>query len=687
LPAAGQQLGCQQQQQQQQQQLDCQQCQQQQQQQQQQQRPSARLAAAAPRAPPAAAMALAHVYLVDQGLDLANETLDFLGLDEPSGLLLAVKGGHVFAYDTAAPGPHNLRWTYPLQDGPPLLALRCSPRPGAQLLLLQRSRVMLEAVDLQIGNIFVHTSHRGKAQILDFFFTDAPETDLVLLTTSGLELCQLDARRQGLRCRERVALAPGVLWGRYSHEARMCLLGLGPTGGKVKAWQFTAGGIVRLPSFEVRPAPLPSGAAATASPDCFWLLRLYGRVYCAYLDREALKLELWRYYTDQVQLQHRYELYSADVQLSTADNVLLLHHPDTQVVALLDVCAPTQLPVANPMPPALLPQGAAALSEARPASPGGAPAGGGGGRWRYHLPNWALDQRHSALYQLQLDLAAVAESCSDGPLLVGFLQRRSAAGAPALAAATPRALVLAALKLALQDRLPMAMVRPIFDLVNAAHAEGLRAAAGGPDAAAAQPLLHQPGISPGELAQGVFRWLHDEEVVDSPYLQSALAEYHSSAHALGLALPAALQLLAADILLQQGQAHQVALQLYCQPGLGSPRLPRHLLEVSEPGGELEQLATDAVARQAGAEAARGDPAALGGLAQLLLQRGEVLQASRLVKAHGLERSVPPAVLLGAAAAAGDEGLFAAVYRVWRESLQRSAPSLQAARQQYGLAAA
>jgi hypothetical protein len=629
-------------------------------------------------------MALAHAYLVDQGLDLANETLDFLALDEPSSLLLAVKGGHVFAYDTTAPGPHNLRWTYPLQDGPPLLALRCCPRPGTQLLLMQRSPVMLEAVDLQTGNIFLHTSHKGKAQILDFFFTDAPDTDLVLATSAGLELCQLDARRQGLRCRERVALAPGVQWARYSHEARMCLLGLGPTGGKLKAWQFTAGGIVRLPSFEVKPAPLPWGRAAAASPECFWLLRLYGRVYCAHLDREALKLELWRFYTDQVQLQHTYELYAADVQLSTVDNVLLVHHPDTQVVALLDVCAPTQLPIANPLPPALLPQAAGSLAEAQPATAaaGGGQAGGGG-RWRYYLPSWALDLQHSALYQLQLDLRAVAESCSDGPLLVGFLQRRRPAAAPALAA-TPKSLVLATVKLALQDRLPMATVRSTFDLVNAAYAECLRAAAG-PEAEVAR-LLAQQVVSPGELAEEVFGWLHEEEVVDAPYLQCALAEYHSSAHSLGLALPAALQLLAADILLQQGQAHQVAQQLYCQPGLGSPRLARHLLDVSQPGGELAVLAADAVARHAEREARHGDVAAMGALAKLLLQRGEVLRASRLVRAHGLERSVPPSVLLGAAAETGDAGLFAAVYRVWRELLQSSAPTLQVARQQYGLAA-
>jgi hypothetical protein len=639
-------------------------------------------------------MTVAHVYLVDQGLDLSNETLDYLSLDEPCSLLLALKGGHVFAYDITVPGPHNLRWTYPLQDGPPLSCLRCCPSSAAghQLLLMQRSPVLLEAVDLQTGNIFVHASYKGRADILTYFFTDAPDTDLVMVTSQGLELCQFDARRQGLRLRERVAVSQGVQWAKYSHETRMLLLGGGATGGKLKAWQFTAGAIIKLPSFEVKPAPLPSGAPATLGADRFWLLRLYGRVYCAYLCRESLQLQLHRFYTDQVLLQHSYELFSPHVQLSTVDNVLLVHHPDTQVVSLLDACAPTQLPIANPLPPALLPQHAKNRSEARPAV---ASAGGSSGsrssgdvqRWRYQLPNVAIDLVHSSLHQLQLDLKAVAECCSDVPLLVGFLQRRRQCPVAALAT-PPKSLVLAAVKMALQDRLPMATLRGIFDLVNGGYADCLRAAAA--DTESARQLLPQV-VSPGELAQGVFKWLHDEEVVDAPYLQSALAEYHSSAHVLGLALPAELQLLAADILLQQGQPYQVAQTLYCQPSLGTAALAEHVMEAAAQvpeqgcgGWALGRVALDVLGRQAAAEAKQGEGASMAAHVKLVLQRGEVLKAAKLVKGYGLERAVPPAQLLQAAAEAGDRALFAAVYRLWRDVLQPSLPTFDAAAQRYGI---
>lgn len=44
-----------------------------------------------------------------------------------------------------------------------------------------------------------------------------------------------------------------------------------------------------------------------------------------------------------------------------------------------------------------------------------------------------------------------------------------------------------------------------------------------------------------ELAQGLFRWLQDEEVVDAPYLQAALWEYMRAAFAAGIPLPPYLQ--------------------------------------------------------------------------------------------------------------------------------------------------
>ncbi|KXZ52792.1 hypothetical protein GPECTOR_8g18 [Gonium pectorale] len=148
-------------------------------------------AAAAAASPP-----LYHVAAVDAGLALEPETLSYWGYDDGSGCLLVVKGGLAFAYDVsggAPPGsPEQLRWTAALPDGPPVVALRLSLDGG--LLAVQRSGsgVMLEFIDLASGNVFVQGTDRGRGEILSFFFTELPGSEVVLVTPAGLELLEFE---------------------------------------------------------------------------------------------------------------------------------------------------------------------------------------------------------------------------------------------------------------------------------------------------------------------------------------------------------------------------------------------------------------------------------------------------------------------------------------------------------------
>jgi hypothetical protein len=67
------------------------------------------------------------VYLMDAGVDLSQEDLTHLAFDDATQQLLAVKGGHVFAY--ACEGG-ALRWMYPLQVCA-RVRVRASARMGA----------------------------------------------------------------------------------------------------------------------------------------------------------------------------------------------------------------------------------------------------------------------------------------------------------------------------------------------------------------------------------------------------------------------------------------------------------------------------------------------------------------------------------------------------------------------------
>ncbi|GBF89904.1 hypothetical protein Rsub_02608 [Raphidocelis subcapitata] len=736
----------------------------QQQQQQQQQQP-----------PPAPC--LAHAWLVDSGPDLSHEDVSHLAFDDATGQMLAVKGGHVFAYAAEGGG---LRWMYPLQarDGPRVLALR--PSLDNRLLAVQRGATLVELVDLASGNCFVHSTHKGRDRILGFFFSEAPGADFVVATDRGLEINTFAARRQGLKLVQRVRRRSD--WCIYTHETRMLVLGTNPAaaaaapagaaaasspaaaaspgsggGGGARvaspvmaSWQFTSAGVLHLPLFELHgplpaaaaarefmvgqpdaPAPAPAPAAARqgavgmgsaapsgggaasapASPPAtpgpltptppapraaaagggdaaaaaarraaaVWLLRMYGRVYLAHAATRGPgvppQLELYRFYSDTLLLEKVYDLVDDEVELSAVDNALLIHYPSAAVAVVADAALPGRQPLTSPLPLRRLgrvsPPGPGAAAAASPRAASDAMHAGD---WAFVAPHWVLDASSNRLARLQLDLPAIAESVSDWPSLVGFLQRRrappaaaaiaaaaassgggaagggggvggaaaggAAAGDAAAPAWDPKALLLGVCRAALTEPLELSALRAIF--VQLAYADALSragaaspapppAAPGGAAASAAAPQPPPPPqrpdappaaaavLAPGEVAERLFCWAHDEEVVDAPYLQAAVSEFCAASEAAGLPPPPQLPGLAVELLLQQGLAHAAAALLRAQPAAAAAPLAERLVAEGACGGGgggaggaggaaagsgalACRMALDVLARQAAAEA-------------------------------------------------------------------------------------
>ena len=69
----------------------------------------------------------------------------------------------------------------------------------------------------------------------------------------------------------------------------------------MQAYQFTEEGhSVKLPPFQIS-AVTPAGtntppASSRLDPNDVWILVLYARIHCAYLDRAARKLHLYSFY-------------------------------------------------------------------------------------------------------------------------------------------------------------------------------------------------------------------------------------------------------------------------------------------------------------------------------------------------------------------------------------------------------
>jgi hypothetical protein len=142
-------------------------------------------------------------------------------------------------------------------------------------------------------------------------------------------------------------------------------------------------------------------------------------------------------------------------------------------------------------------------------------------------------------------------------------------------------------------------------------------------------------------------------------------------------------------------------------GLGGSVIPRQSVYDSSPGAAMAlALAMDVMGRQAvpemravtgsssssssasasisasaGAGSAAGGKACTGALVRQLLSTGQVLQAARLARTAGgvAAVGVPASAFLQVAAATGDAGAFAAVYRVMRPHLVGTWPDFGAAR--------
>lgn len=60
--------------------------------------------------------------------------------------------------------------------------------------------------------------------------------------------------------------------------------------------------------------PKPPGVPHKGlSPDRLWLLKMYGRVYLGHVDVLASRLELYRFYTDTIILEHVLDLFTTQV--------------------------------------------------------------------------------------------------------------------------------------------------------------------------------------------------------------------------------------------------------------------------------------------------------------------------------------------------------------------------------------
>ncbi|KAJ7568420.1 hypothetical protein O6H91_01G032200 [Diphasiastrum complanatum] len=357
--------------------------------------------------------------------------------DDANKLLLVPSPGKVFSWPVNSyPPPENPSTTF-IKDGP-VFAVRFSL--DGKILAVQRSGQEIEFVNREDCTEFRQRCKSGTDRILGFFWTDCPSRDIVFVTTSGLEIYSLYLGRNGLKLVDSKRL--NVSWYVYTHDSRLVLLASGMQCKDLFGYQFSAGGVVQLPRFDVIMTKSETNRKPVLAPDDVRIASMYGRLYCLQVDRAAMQLRIYRFYRDAVVSQGSMPMYSRNVAISIVDNILLVHQIDSKVVLLYDILSDPKVPISAPLPLVIRQQlsspGAVTrpfedardadtqstpgINNARPLTANEANVYGDG--WVFVNPDIILDHAHGILWKIFIDLEAVAASSSDIPSLLAFLQRR-----------------------------------------------------------------------------------------------------------------------------------------------------------------------------------------------------------------------------------------------------------------------
>uniref|UniRef100_A0A0D3HDE1 Uncharacterized protein n=1 Tax=Oryza barthii TaxID=65489 RepID=A0A0D3HDE1_9ORYZ len=371
-------------------------------------------------------------------------------------------------------GPPN---SDPVNDGP-VLSVRYSL--DLKAIGIQRSNHEVEFINRETGQTCNKKCRADSETILGFFWTDCPTCDVIIIKTSGLDLFAYEPQSNALHLVDSKKI--NVSWYFYTHESRLILLASGMQCTLFTGYQFSAGGIVKLPKFEMTMTKSEANNKPVLAADDVHTL-----------DRVSMTLNLYRFYRDAVVQQGTLPTYSSRIAVSAVDNIIMVHQIDAKVVILYDVFMDSYAPISAPLP--LLVRGLPSNNKqsAQPPDSQSSAYGGTlyGEGWSFLIPDLVCDVENGLLWKLHLDLEAIAASTSDAPSILEFLQRRKSD--PSMV----KTLSLAIVRTIILERRPITMVAKAMDVVLDSYSRLMKMGGGLPAVRRTSVQNQQPGVQPG----------------------------------------------------------------------------------------------------------------------------------------------------------------------------------------------
>ncbi|KAF9599349.1 hypothetical protein IFM89_036806 [Coptis chinensis] len=412
---------------------------------------------------------LSHVYIQHPPLRCSIPGSRGLFYDDGNKLLLSPASDRVFVWKTA---PISLQDapSVDLIDEGPVLSIRYSL--DGKVIGIQRSNQEIQFRNRETGQDFTQRCRSDSESILGFFWTDCATCDVIFVKTSGLDLFTYESELKALRFVETKKL--NVSWYVYTHESRMALLASGMQCKTLSGFQFSAGGVIRVPRFDMAMAKAEANKKPVLAEEDLHIVTIYGRIYCSQVDRVAMLLHLYRFYRDAVVRQCSLPIYSSKIAVSVIDNVLLVHQVDAKVVILYDIFSDSRAPISAPLP--LLLRGLPRINASTRSS----------GKDALHMETIEMTDHEAVVYGdgwifLVPDLIcdavhvlAIAASSSEAPTVLEFLQRRK------LETKKAKQLCLAIMRTLILERRPVSVVSKAIDVLVSSYSHSMKTEASFP---------------------------------------------------------------------------------------------------------------------------------------------------------------------------------------------------------------
>eukprot|EP00743_Colponemidia_sp_Colp-15_P007893 GILK01008548.1.p1 GENE.GILK01008548.1~~GILK01008548.1.p1 ORF type:complete len:762 (-),score=127.60 GILK01008548.1:63-2297(-) len=365
--------------------------------------------------------------------------------DEMQQAFLLYKEG-AFYYHSFDPQQQAKIIPFPY-DLSPLIHARLSK--NGSMLGVQRSSYEIELFDVTSAakvTLTFQTSKQAVVRILGFIWSEVDAYDLAVITSMGLELFKVSPLRNSSKSVKQYSY-PTVHY-LYEPKSSLILLCTGKQGAVLQGFFVrslsTAKSTHRLPKFE-----LDTRTDSSLKPEELSLVQIYERVYLVQIDGELGRLTLYRLSKDQVVQNPALELcVTGKFGLSVVDNLLVVHHPSSQVSLVYDVKhSSPQYPIVNPLP--LTCKNGFEIDNGHLYDDA----------WQYLHSNFIFDGSTGSLWQISLALQDVVLQFTDKLELVYLLIRRS----------NCKPTVVSVIRNLLHDKHPLPAVSKLFNMLNSIY--------------------------------------------------------------------------------------------------------------------------------------------------------------------------------------------------------------------------